>query len=281
VLGSALAADRFSAAVRQLREIEIEQTVERRQALLFMVGNLSFWSILIALNHQSNSGTVGWLIHRLDKCLFEFLSQQVWVWSETDRQSIMRFSASNETFLQDIDQHLPGEDLCQDPMLRTAIPDFQSASPEILPRFDSTSGKADVEIARTPSGSEHVNAKNQLEQRRSDTVALVAVLSDWFAQNLRVAKVGNAAELTFAELGLDSFHAALLSADMSQHVGVEIDVTTLWRFPTLGEYADYLVTLAGEYMAKTDSIDSVDFISTIDAMSEDEAEKKLAALLEE
>jgi acyl carrier protein len=47
-----------------------------------------------------------------------------------------------------------------------------------------------------------------------------------------------------SKLGLDSAQAVVLSGDLSRFVGIKLAATLVWDYPTIGELAAHVATLA-------------------------------------
>jgi acyl carrier protein len=64
------------------------------------------------------------------------------------------------------------------------------------------------------------------------------------AKHSGIAQEGIAVDQPFASYGLDSLAATMISADLEDWMGMQLDPTLLWDYPTIRDLASHLVTLA-------------------------------------
>ncbi|QIS14039.1 acyl carrier protein [Nocardia arthritidis] len=75
-------------------------------------------------------------------------------------------------------------------------------------------------------------------------------IQDWlvgaFAVRLERAPGEIDVDMPFAEFGLDSAEALVLAGELEEWLGSELDVASMWYFPTIAGLADYLAEDEGE-----------------------------------
>src|SRR6185437_6288924 len=255
-LGCSETADRFLRVLAQLRALSTDTTVEHHLTLTSTAGRLAFWAILQAVNKSSSNTTRQWITHRFNNYLQECLANELWATSQQERQRLADFLRDNDRHLRNIDQQLAGEDSTLDIILR---PDPATGEP--VPLSEATSPQPVCQPA--------------------DAQGCTQVLGDialWFRKNLQVSLPDDLGESTFAELGLDSLHAAILTSDLSAQFGITLELTDLWSFPTIAGYARHIMTLRAGQSANP-TAGEAHLTMDIDSMSERAAEEQLCALL--
>lgn len=69
-------------------------------------------------------------------------------------------------------------------------------------------------------------------------------IQDWlvgaFAVRLERAPGDVDVNMPFEDFGLDSAEALVLAGELEEWIGFELDVTSMWYFPTIAELAAYL-----------------------------------------
>ena len=71
--------------------------------------------------------------------------------------------------------------------------------------------------------------------------AVRARLVDGFARRLGVKPAEIDVDGVFNDFGLDSVAALALTTELEQWLGIEVEAAALWYYPTIAEFAAYLV----------------------------------------
>lgn len=231
------------------------------------VGKLATYAILMAaLKEPSTKGSseetaLRWAQSNYDqelqKSLVESPAESALLETAALETAIKNFSVS----IGDIEQSLAGEDWQLDELLQQHPPTAPSnrqvakvikqPKPQVIPNIPSIisataaehlspSEKVDLparaEIASSP---ESIAAQHQREvvQQAGEIQQWIV---NWLAKHLKMSPASIEADTSFADYGIDSVIAVDLSFELGGWLGVELEATILWNFPTITALSEYL-----------------------------------------
>jgi natural product biosynthesis luciferase-like monooxygenase protein len=218
-LGRHDSAERLDEAIARLA---VEGRADDAHVTRHLVGELAALALLHATVEGSGRAPMAereraarWVDARFDACLERAAHAQRALVPTADEiaSSVHRYRAE----LGDCQQTAPGADHDPDPLLYPVVegPDRPGAT------VDMAVIAAAPVLARTGS--------SMLAEERA--------IADWMATRLaRLASMdvrGIDEETGFADLGVDSLTAVQLMAELEAELGVEVDASLIWSFPTL------------------------------------------------
>lgn len=153
-----------------------------------------------------------------------------------DGKTVTQLISSYTDAIDDIEQTLAGEDKELDILLRlhpektnaglSSID--QNISPQSEPPHIETSDQAEQPSPPISSASPH------------SAQAIQDWIMNWLIKKFKIPATSIAPSQSFANFGLDSVFAVELTQDIEDWLGIALETTLMWYFPTIESLADHL-----------------------------------------
>ncbi len=97
-----------------------------------------------------------------------------------------------------------------------------------------------TQFTEMPAVSDDKNSKESVQNNPPTTVAIQAWLVSYLAELLEIEPDEIDVRITFERYGLDSSAAVIMTGDLEEWLGYELDPTLIYDYPTIEALARHL-----------------------------------------